>query len=330
MQKITIATLFALAAGLAACEAQPTTQTWRVPDEDQAQAEQFVQEAEAYLERGLSDSAMAAFSEALEENPRLLEAHLGMGHIFRGWGEYDLAGRAYERAVETDPGSYEANYYLGLARQLVGRVDDAVRHYLRALAINPDGYKASRDLASAYLQQGRARQAIPYAEQAVEQNPEDQAAWANLAAAYSVAEQWEKAVDAYRQALDLGESAPQLLLGLADAHINLENYQRAEAVLNSLLRQRPNVTAYERLGYIRFKQGRFDAALEAYRSALEQDSDDPASLNGLGVSLMTQYLQGGRENDALRREAVDAWRRSLKIRPNQPQIVDLLARFSRG
>ncbi len=62
---------------------------------------------------------------------------------------------------------------------------------------------------------------------------------------------------------------------------------------------------------------------------MKMEPNSTAALNGVGVCLMTHYLQGDRQDKALRDQAVDSWRKSIRLRPNQPRIVDLLARFSR-
>src|SRR5690606_16643897 len=85
--------------------------------------------------------------------------------------------------------------------------------------------------------------------------------------------------------------------------------------------------ANERLGYAYFKMLRFDRALSSYRTALSLDGNDVPSLNGLGVCLMTIYLQTGGTDPTYKNIAIDAWRHSLKIQPSQPHIVDLLSRY---
>jgi tetratricopeptide (TPR) repeat protein len=295
----------------------------------EAKAQQYMVEADRYLEQGLLDSALAAFGLALEENPNLVDAHMGMGEIYRERGDFELASRAYERATSNDPTNFDAHYYLGLMRQLVGRVQDAIQAYLLALAINPESAEANRDLAAAYLQAGLSSEALPYAIRATRLDPDSQAAWANLAATYSLMGRFDDAIDAYRQAAELGDLADPVLLGFADAHLRLSNYQRAITVLRTLLRSSESATAYERLGFAQFKLRDFDAALDSYRRALRLDANETAALNGVGASLMTMYIQGGRERTSLRDEAIASWRRSVQLRPDQPRIVDLLARYSR-
>ncbi len=294
-----------------------------------AAGQQHLADAQHYLEAGLDDSALAAFGLALEENPRLYDAHVGMGSIYLKRGDYQLASNAYERAVEVDPNSFDAHYYLGLAQQMMGKIQEAIRVYLRALAINPESFDANQNIASAYLQINRPGQALPYAVRATELRPNAQSAWANLAAVYSLLDRYEDAIDAYRAAVELGEMPQEVLLGLADAHLKLGNYEMAINVLQTLIRREPSSTAYERLGYAQFKQRRFDASLASFRAALSIDPNDTAALNGLGVSLMTLYLQGGGVITSQKEAALQAWRRSVQLRPDQPRVVDLIARYQR-
>src|SRR5690606_5851611 len=124
-----------------------------------------------------------------------------------------------------------------------------------------------------------------------------------------------------------GPVVPPILLGLAQAHLKLGHYDRALVVLERLTREAPDVVAHERIGYIRYRQKRYDNALEAYRAAVRLNPADTASLNGLGVCLMTLYLQSDRTNRGPWRQALDAWRESLRVNPKQTRIVDLLARY---
>ncbi len=295
----------------------------------QHRAREHVEQGQDLLQKGLSESALAAFTLAIEENPRLTDAHMGVGDVQRQRGNYGEAKSAYEEATRLSPNSFDAHYYLALMQQLLGEVQAAIKTYLRALTLNPNSFDANKNLASAYLQLGRPSDALPYAERAVYLDPSSQIGWANLAATQSLLGQFDKAVDSYRQATELGEYAEPVLLGLADAHIRLGNFERAMITLESLIRTQPSATAYERLGYAQFKVRRFTESLASFRSATSLDENDPASLNGLGVCLMTLYIQGGRTDGSQRDEALDSWRRSLRLKPDQPRILDLLSRYQR-
>lgn len=277
---------------------------------------------------GYTAQALAAFTEAVQENPQLTEAHLNIGSIFRERGLYDKADQAYRKAVVSDPNNFDARYLLGLTNQLKGDLPRAISSYKRALLINKNSYEANRDMGSAILQSGRPGEAIEFAKKAVELNPDSQAGWANLAAAYSLSGDYQNAVSAYRQTLELGDVAIPVMLGLADAHLKLGNYQRAENVLRAIEREGGDPIARERMGLVLFKQRKFEQAAEAYRSVLADNPRDTASLNGLGISLMAAYLRDGEEDDAMRVEALSHWRKSMNIRPDQISLVDLISRYS--
>lgn len=332
-----IVALSAALAGLSGCGPKPAGSSSQafgdkaaaVKTEQQVRAESWVEEAARLKREGFTAQALAAFNQAVEDNPKLTEAYLGIGDIYRERAVYEEADQAYRKAVVSDPNNFDARYYLGLTNHLQGKLEQAIASYKRALRINPDSYLANRDMGAAVLQSGNPEDSIQYAKRAVELDPESQPGWANLAAAYSLTGDYEKAVEAYRQTLELGEPAIPILLGLADAHIKLGNYQRAENVLRAIEREGGDPIARERLGLVLFKQRKFDSAAEAYRLALKDDADDTAALNGLGVSLMAIYLRDGEENEDIRREALNLWRKSLTIRPEQGVLIDLISRYTK-
>jgi tetratricopeptide (TPR) repeat protein len=315
----TVAVAIALVAG---CTLNQNTGT-------EQRANAHMNSAGSFQDIGLLDSALAEFGLALEVNPNIADAHMGMGGIYQERGDYELASRAYERATIVNPNKFEAHYSLGLMKQLLGRFREALQAYKHAYMLNPDDFQVNRDLGSVNLQMGRPGEALTFVKKATKLDPDSQAAWCNLAATYNLLERYEEAVDTYRQAAELGDLADPVLLGLADAHIHLNNLQQAMNVLDALIRRSPSVTAYERLGYVKFKMRQFQPALFQYRQARALDPNDTATLNGLGACQMTIYIQGGRTNTALRDEALNAWRKSIRLDTQQPRITDLLSRFSR-
>jgi len=292
-------------------------------------AKQHLERAEELLAQGLTEDALSAFEAALQENPDLTEASLGVANIYEEQGDLESAKESYKQATESDPTSYTAHYKLGLMQQLLGEVRNAIRTYLKAVAIDPQQFEVNRDLAAAYLQLGRPGDALRYAERAVKLEPSSQQAWSNLAATYSLMGRYDDAVNTYRQAAELGDLADPVLLGLADAHIKLGNYRRAINTLESLIRRSESATAYERKGFAQYKLRRFEESLRSFEKALAINPKDTAALNGVGVAQMTLYIEGGRVSASKRDAAIQAWRESVRIRPDQPRIVDLLSRYRR-
>lgn len=294
-----------------------------------AQAQAYADKGRQLKSDGYTAQALSAFTQAIDQNPALTEAHLGIGDIYREKADYKLADRAYRNAVISNPNNFDARYYLGLTNQLQGKLPQAISSYQRALRIDPDSYLANREMGSAKLQSGDPADSIPFARRAVELNPESQSAWANLAAAYSLTGDYRAAVDAYRQTLELGKAEAPVLIGLADAHIKLGNYRLAENALQAVQRLGDSALARERMGLVLFKQRRYQDAIDSYQAALDANPNDTAALNGMGVSRMAIYLRDGEEDDQQRAEALRLWRQSLALRPEQRFLIDLIARYTK-
>ncbi len=261
---IGLALLSAAALFLGACEPVKVTQ--------QRRSAYHMKVGQLYLEQGQVERALAQFEIALQMNPNLVEAHVEVGNAFNHTGDYRRAHTSYERAVKLAPTHLEAQRGLGLMKQLLGLVKEAVKVYLRALAIKLNDFQLNDHIASAYIQLGRAAEALPYAKRATALNDLSLGAWANLAFSYTNSGEYDKAVDAYRRAIELtdgGEPPVPIVVGLADAHIRLKHYERAEVVLKNLIRRHPTALGHERLGYCRFKQRRFQDALASYAGGAE-------------------------------------------------------------
>ncbi|MEM7627030.1 MAG: tetratricopeptide repeat protein [Planctomycetota bacterium] len=293
-------------------------------------AAQRLKAGQVLKEAGQLDAALNEFNRVLEDNPNSVDAVLGIGSVQHAREQYVPARDTYTRAVAMDGNRFDARYYLGLMQQVLGETGEAIIQYRKALELNPDDPNSHRDLATAYLQVGRPDLSLPHAEAAVRLDGTSQPAWCNLAATYSILGRYEDALRCYRTATEIDDLDPPVLLGLGDTHLKLKNFQRAVNTLSELVRRFPSAVAHERLGYALFRIYDFDTSSQHFRTSLAYNPDETAALNGLGACLLTEYMQ--QENKRRRgkdklHEALASWRRSLRLNPNQPQIVDLLTRY---
>jgi tetratricopeptide (TPR) repeat protein len=314
-------------APLTGCHLFPTI----FPDEAQQRATaaaSLADEARAAQAAGDLNKALTLFAKALEQDPNSIPAHIGVGEIYQAKGDLNKAADQYDAARKLAPNNFDANYKLGLMYQLLNRISEAVQVYLSALTIQPDDFNANLNIATAYLQMGQPVLAVPYAEKATKLQPDSQPAWVNLGSIYSAVNRPEDAVGAYRAAADRGDLSPPIATNLINALVHINKFSRAENVLRTMLVTHPTEPRYhERMGYVQFKLGQYDAATQAYNKALKLAPADVASLNGLGVVLMAQYLQTGRTDFTLRDQALASWRRSVQLQKDQSKIIDLLSRY---
>lgn len=295
-------------------------------------ARSYVTAAEAALRAGDKERALAEFARAIQVNPRLTTAHMGVGDIYRMDGDYAKAEVAYGQAAAVEPTNFDAQYFHGLMLHLLDRITEAIQAYLRALAVKPEDFNANLNLSTAYYQLDENTQALTYGLKAVELNPKDGPARFNLGAIYSAMNRHAEAVKEYQQAAELMELNTPLLMNLAESLGRLQRYDEMRNTLDQLVRTEPSAAAYERLGYAQFKLGTYDdaqyeAALQSFEKALELDPQYYPALNGVGVSYLNQWVWSDQRDAEARAKALSALRRSLQINRNQPRILELLTRY---
>ncbi len=290
----------------------------------------FVAAAEAAVRAGDRRRALLEFSKAIEKNPRLTTAHMGMADIYRLDGDYGKAEQGYRKAAEIEPRSFDAQYYHGLMLHVLNRVSEAIGAYLRALSIRPDDQKANLNLGAAYYQLAEYAQALPYASKAVALDPKSGPARFSLGAIYAGLGRHSQAIAEYEQALDSSDSdmPSQLLMNLSASYGATSRFAEMRNTLQRLIKLQPTPAAFERLGFAEFRLENIPAALSAYREALKLDADYFPALNGVGVCELNTYLWSEKTDVGARDRAFEALRRSLRLKPNQPKVQDLLTRYA--
>ena len=284
--------------------------------------------AEQAVREGDTERALEEFQKAIEVNPELVAAHMGIADIYRMRGDYNRAEQYYGVAAKRQPQNFDAQYYHGLMLHLLDRLTEAIPAYLKALAIRPGDFKTNLNLATAYYQLDENAQALPYAKRSVEINPSDGAARINLGAIYNGLGRYSDAVKEYQQAAELMPLTPQLLVNLADSLGKLERYEEMANALTKCVQMEPSAVACERLGFARFRLAQYDKARQSFEEATRLDANYYPALNGLGVSLLNDWIRGGRKDGALKDRGTAALRRSLQINHEQPQILEILTRYA--
>jgi tetratricopeptide (TPR) repeat protein len=145
----------------------------------------------------------------------------------------------YLETIKNNPSDRQA--YEALARLYLQNKNfaDAAETYEYLTKIEPtrDIYFSNLGLAY-YSIQDYAKAAAAY-EQAIIINAKIPTRWINLALCFEAMDQTNKAVKAIGQALEFDQSNINYLTLLADAYIKLENYIRAEEVLEQILSLEP-------------------------------------------------------------------------------------------
>ena len=149
---------------------------------------------------------------------------------------------AADEALARDPKLAEGHTVRGSAQFALGRLDEALRSYGTAIALDPKNARAHAQLARVHwVGRGDLRAGIAELERAVAINPQFGYAHHQLAYLYTELGEYDKAASAAQKAIYLQE---QYISG-------------EEGFLV--------IGAHTRLGYVFYRQGRYEEALASTR-----------------------------------------------------------------
>ena len=173
---------------------------------------------EAYAERGNDDEALAAYAQVLKLEPKNRDA-------LRGAGELYLRDKLFEKAVETiealvklDPANPKAHADLGAAYFGAGNQDAAEAQFQAALRINPNYPSAMLGLANIDLRKGQEDQAIAVLQKLVKLVPNAYEPHYLLGTAYNRHSRYQDAMAELEAALKLGGNESEIYYHLARAY----------------------------------------------------------------------------------------------------------------
>jgi len=243
--------------------------------------------------RDAPDRAILLFEKALAIDPEYAEAWAGLGGGYQLKGAQlsmpELIEKAIEyerRALAIDPSLADAHTWLGAALLALGRPDEALEAFRQAVALEPGQARPWSMLARGYwIGKGQLAEGIDALERAAAINPQFGYAYLQLAFLYTEIGDFEKAEAAAQKAVDLQE-----------------RYISGEEGLMV-------VGAHTRLGYVRYRQGRYEEAVKEYQSELlfltaADHALKVRSLIELHQKLGAAYLRLGQRQDAERHLAL--------------------------
>jgi len=260
-------------------------------------------------------SAIEAFGSAVKMDPQYPDAwrELGRAHMYAR--QYPDAEAAFRKYLQLAPDNHLAYLNIAWALYTEGKYQEDADLMEKRIAVAPTDGDALYRLGMAYLALDRPEPAVPVLERATVQFPKYVAAQFALGGAYLGTKQDARALEAFRVALKLDDSEGMLnnaaytlsvhssSLDVAESW-SLRSIEVVEKELNdsslSNVQSRTwglvvQVGQYwDTMGWIKFQQGKMDAA-EKYVHAAWQITDDLA----IGLHLGRIYETQGRKNDAV-------------------------------
>lgn len=172
-------------------------------------------------------------------DPAVANTNLGAGYLRQG--RLDLAIERLQRALDQNPRLADAHSTIAIAYDQLGSVDEAETHYRRATQLEPDNAGAANSYAVFLCRQNRWRDAEPYFRRAADTRayatPEVALTNAGLCARGSG--DLQGAERYFREALTRSPTFPDALTNMMDLSYQAGNYLQARAFIQRYLDARP-------------------------------------------------------------------------------------------
>ena len=261
-------------------------------------------------------------AQVLDEEARSLQR---ANRIEEAKAKFAKVAANYEQSLLINPN--HAGTYVRLAELLLGALRDperAVRLLGDARRRFPGAPEIVYYLAIAQREAKQSQQAVATFEEALHEAQLDEdddfvnaKFYFNYGAAAEQAGLYNKAADLLRKSIALdpensAEASNYLGYMWADHNMNLEE---AEAMIRRALQSEPNNASYlDSLGWVEFRKGQFDRALDdLLRAAKTAEREDPVVLEHIGDA----YLKLNRT-----KEALEAWQKALSLDPKNKNLAD--------
>ena len=233
----------------------------------------------------------ANYEQSLLINPNHAGTYVRMAELLLGaLRDPDRAVKLLGEARRRFPGAPEVVYYLGIAQREAKQSQQAVATFEEAL--HEAQLEEDDDFVNAKF-------------------------YFNYGAAAEQAGLYNKASDLLRKSIAIdpensAEACNYLGYMWADHNMNLEE---AETMIRRALQSEPNNASYlDSLGWVEFRKGQFDRALDdLLRAAKTAEREDPVVFEHIGDT----YLKLNRT-----REALEAWQKALSLDPKNKKLAD--------
>jgi len=199
--------------------------------------------------------------------------------------DLDRAISEYKQAMAADPDSLFLRVELAELYWRSGRTGDAISEAQAVLKENPDEVDAHRLLAQIYFRylgdnqpektmKENLAKAIDQFEAVTRLDPSDTNSWLLLGKLYKANNQGAKAEEVLKKALNADPDSHGAMAQLAQLYVDQGDYAQAIDLLTKIPDEERDSTVFGLLGYAYSQTHDNDHAIEAYKSALEQDSEN--------------------------------------------------------
>jgi serine/threonine protein kinase/Tfp pilus assembly protein PilF len=173
--------------------------------------------ASFYRQTGDDDSASREMSKALALDPSDAHTLTYQGDFYAAANQWDKAEETFHRVLELRPNYWLAHNEWGAVLQDQGRYPEALMEFRSASLLVPGNAFALRNVGSVYLRLGKLPEALESLNASYKRNPDDTAA-ISLAEAFRLQQRYPEAIDYAERAVKINPNEPSQWLELGDVY----------------------------------------------------------------------------------------------------------------
>jgi tetratricopeptide (TPR) repeat protein len=226
-----------------------------------------------------------------ENDPEIISRQAQEAMAAKDW---PAATKSLEKLAEQAPNVSEIQANLGLAYYSQNRVMEAAKAFERALKLNPKMQRADMMLGLCYAELGRNREAVPILSSAFRRPADKQMGrlvGLDLQRAYAGLEQYDKAIAVADELLKRYPNDPEIIFQSSRLHAD-----RAYELMNHLMQGSPDsVWVHYAKAEVHASLQHHDLAIMEYRKVLEMEPRMPSIHFRVG----REILQGSKETNAV-------------------------------
>jgi len=244
-------------------------------------------EAMALDQLGRYGDAARAWRAITERNPRDALAWASLGLDMARQNKYPDAVTAYQKALKLNPYIPGLQLNLGVALFRQGKLDEAIPPLRHAIAAAPGSEQASFLLGMSYYRTQHFAVAIPYLRAAIAKSPQNVEMRGVLAQSCLYAKQYNCVLEQYRQILTVNPDSAQAHMLAGEALDGMNQTDKAIAEFQAAEKAAPTEpNVHFGLGYLCWKQHRYQEAGQEFRKEIENDPMHAQALAWLGDTEM--------------------------------------------
>ncbi len=208
-----------------------------------------------------ADPQIAGLKQKSEDDPADARAHYELGNALYDARRHLEAIAAYSRAIDADPKFADAYTNRGLAHRQLNNLALAVENYETSLSLQPDDSATLRNMIIALRAGAMPEPALEYLARLVEAHPEGTQARSDLADSLFALSRYEEAKEHYRVLVELQVAGLNQRFNLGSCYYFAQNWDKALSTWFEIVQSDPrHGPAHRGMAMAYWQKGEYDSA----------------------------------------------------------------------